>query len=47
MPEFAERADGHEKAKLERLGPAMDAALARRDPPREAPDVVIQPSASV
>jgi alkanesulfonate monooxygenase SsuD/methylene tetrahydromethanopterin reductase-like flavin-dependent oxidoreductase (luciferase family) len=35
LPEFAQRADGIEKEKLERLGPAMDAALARRDPPRE------------
>jgi alkanesulfonate monooxygenase SsuD/methylene tetrahydromethanopterin reductase-like flavin-dependent oxidoreductase (luciferase family) len=34
LPEFAERADDHEKAKLERLGPAMDAALARREPPQ-------------
>ncbi|HEY8527511.1 MAG TPA: LLM class flavin-dependent oxidoreductase [Acidimicrobiales bacterium] len=46
MPEFAERAEDHEKAKLERLGPAIEAALARRDPPREAPDVVIKPNAS-
>ncbi|HEX8804763.1 MAG TPA: LLM class flavin-dependent oxidoreductase, partial [Acidimicrobiales bacterium] len=44
MPEFAERHDDHEKAKLERLAPAMDAALARREPAREAEDVTIQPS---
>jgi hypothetical protein len=37
MPEFAERADDHERAKLDRLAPAIQAALARRDPPREAP----------
>jgi len=37
MPEFAERAEGREQEKLERLAPAMEAALARRDPPRQAP----------
>ena len=37
MPEFADRADAHEKEKLERLAPAIEAALARRDPPRPAP----------
>jgi len=37
LPEFAERAEEQEKAKLERLAPAMDAALARREPPRPAP----------
>ncbi len=42
MPEFAEREPEHTKSKLERLGPAMEAALARRDPPREAPDVTMQ-----
>jgi alkanesulfonate monooxygenase SsuD/methylene tetrahydromethanopterin reductase-like flavin-dependent oxidoreductase (luciferase family) len=41
LPEFAEEADEREKAKLERLGPAMEAALARREPPREAPETVI------
>lgn len=46
MPEFAERADDQEKAKLERLGPAMEAALARREPARVAPDVVIEPTVS-
>jgi alkanesulfonate monooxygenase SsuD/methylene tetrahydromethanopterin reductase-like flavin-dependent oxidoreductase (luciferase family) len=35
LPEFADRADRAEKEKLERLAPAMDAALARRSPPRE------------
>jgi alkanesulfonate monooxygenase SsuD/methylene tetrahydromethanopterin reductase-like flavin-dependent oxidoreductase (luciferase family) len=47
MPEFAERANAHEKAKLERLGPAMEAALARRDPARVAPDVVVRPTPTV
>jgi alkanesulfonate monooxygenase SsuD/methylene tetrahydromethanopterin reductase-like flavin-dependent oxidoreductase (luciferase family) len=41
LPEFAERADAREKAKLERLGPAMEAALARRAPARPAPDYVV------
>jgi alkanesulfonate monooxygenase SsuD/methylene tetrahydromethanopterin reductase-like flavin-dependent oxidoreductase (luciferase family) len=36
MPEFAERADGREKAKHERLAEAVERAMARRDPPREA-----------
>jgi alkanesulfonate monooxygenase SsuD/methylene tetrahydromethanopterin reductase-like flavin-dependent oxidoreductase (luciferase family) len=44
MPEFAEREPDHTKAKLERLGPAMEAALARRSPAREAPEVVIKPT---
>jgi alkanesulfonate monooxygenase SsuD/methylene tetrahydromethanopterin reductase-like flavin-dependent oxidoreductase (luciferase family) len=39
LPEFAEGEQERERAKLERLGPAMDAALARRDPARAAPDV--------
>jgi alkanesulfonate monooxygenase SsuD/methylene tetrahydromethanopterin reductase-like flavin-dependent oxidoreductase (luciferase family) len=37
MPEFAERADEHDRAKAERLAGAVEAALARRDPPRAAP----------
>jgi alkanesulfonate monooxygenase SsuD/methylene tetrahydromethanopterin reductase-like flavin-dependent oxidoreductase (luciferase family) len=41
MPEFAERADEREKAKLERLAPAMHAALARREPARPAPDYIV------
>ncbi|MEY2448656.1 MAG: hypothetical protein QOH79_2132 [Acidimicrobiaceae bacterium] len=41
MPEFAERADEREKAKLERLAPAMEAALARREPARPTPDYVV------
>jgi alkanesulfonate monooxygenase SsuD/methylene tetrahydromethanopterin reductase-like flavin-dependent oxidoreductase (luciferase family) len=35
MPEFTDRADAVEKQKLERLAPAMEAALARRDPARQ------------
>ncbi|HYZ98970.1 MAG TPA: LLM class flavin-dependent oxidoreductase [Acidimicrobiales bacterium] len=42
LPEFAERDPAREKAKLERLAPAMEAALARREPPRPAPDVTLQ-----
>jgi hypothetical protein len=38
MPEFHEHDERREKEKLERLAPAMEAALARRDPPRTAPD---------
>jgi alkanesulfonate monooxygenase SsuD/methylene tetrahydromethanopterin reductase-like flavin-dependent oxidoreductase (luciferase family) len=41
LPEFAEGEEEREKRKLERLAPAMDAALARRDPPREAPDTTL------
>jgi alkanesulfonate monooxygenase SsuD/methylene tetrahydromethanopterin reductase-like flavin-dependent oxidoreductase (luciferase family) len=37
MPEFHEHEERREKEKLERLAPAMEAALARRDPPRPAP----------
>ena len=38
MPEFAEDAGEHEQAKLERLGPAIERALGRREPPRRPPD---------
>ena len=38
MPEFADRAETVEKAKQERLAPAIEAALARRDGPRPAPE---------
>jgi hypothetical protein len=34
LPRFKERADERERAKLERLGPSMQRALERRDPPR-------------
>jgi len=37
MPEFTEGEDGREKAKLERLAPTIEAALARRAAAREAP----------
>lgn len=37
MPEFAEAADELEAEKLERLAPAMEAALTRREPLRVAP----------
>jgi hypothetical protein len=36
MPEFHEHDAEREKAKLERLAPAMEAALARREPARIA-----------
>jgi alkanesulfonate monooxygenase SsuD/methylene tetrahydromethanopterin reductase-like flavin-dependent oxidoreductase (luciferase family) len=42
MPDFAEHEAEREKAKLERLAPAMEAALARRSPRREAPDAAFQ-----
>jgi alkanesulfonate monooxygenase SsuD/methylene tetrahydromethanopterin reductase-like flavin-dependent oxidoreductase (luciferase family) len=38
MPEFQEGEEAREKAKAERLAPAVERALARRDPPRDAPD---------
>jgi alkanesulfonate monooxygenase SsuD/methylene tetrahydromethanopterin reductase-like flavin-dependent oxidoreductase (luciferase family) len=44
MPEFAERDAAAEPGKAERLAPAIEAALARRDPPRPAPDHVMQPA---
>jgi alkanesulfonate monooxygenase SsuD/methylene tetrahydromethanopterin reductase-like flavin-dependent oxidoreductase (luciferase family) len=37
MPEFHEHAELREKEKLERLAPAIDAALARRTAPRKPP----------
>jgi alkanesulfonate monooxygenase SsuD/methylene tetrahydromethanopterin reductase-like flavin-dependent oxidoreductase (luciferase family) len=36
MPEFLERREERERAKAERLAPAVQAALARREPAREA-----------
>jgi alkanesulfonate monooxygenase SsuD/methylene tetrahydromethanopterin reductase-like flavin-dependent oxidoreductase (luciferase family) len=44
MPDFAEHEAEREKAKLERLAPAMEAALARRSPRRDAPDATIEPA---
>jgi alkanesulfonate monooxygenase SsuD/methylene tetrahydromethanopterin reductase-like flavin-dependent oxidoreductase (luciferase family) len=38
LPEFAETADQMDKAKQERLAPAVEAALARRQPVRAAPE---------
>ncbi len=47
MPEFAERAEAHERAKRERLAPALAAALARRPPARRAdPSYAIMPGGS-
>ncbi|HEX2086836.1 MAG TPA: SCP2 sterol-binding domain-containing protein, partial [Solirubrobacteraceae bacterium] len=44
MPEFHERAEERERAKAERLAPAVEAALARREPAREGdPGYVIGP----
>src|SRR3954470_6714244 len=43
MPRFAERADAVEAAKRERLADACERAVARRDPPRPAPDYEVQP----
>jgi hypothetical protein len=37
IPEFAEHADERERQKLERLRPAIERALARREPARHAP----------
>ena len=48
MPEFHDNEEQREKEKLERLGPAMEAALARREPARKAPeDYVIQATAQI
>jgi putative sterol carrier protein len=47
MPEFAQRADAADAQRAERFGPAIEAALARREPPRVAdPDYAIVPTAS-
>jgi alkanesulfonate monooxygenase SsuD/methylene tetrahydromethanopterin reductase-like flavin-dependent oxidoreductase (luciferase family) len=37
LPEFAERAEQRERERDERLAPAIEAALARREPPRHPP----------
>jgi alkanesulfonate monooxygenase SsuD/methylene tetrahydromethanopterin reductase-like flavin-dependent oxidoreductase (luciferase family) len=37
IPQFAKQADQREQEKLERLGPAIERALARREPARHAP----------
>ncbi|CAM5271852.1 Luciferase OS=Streptomyces fumanus OX=67302 GN=GCM10018772_36610 PE=4 SV=1 [Streptomyces fumanus] len=41
MPEFKERHERAERAKAARLAPALDAALARREPPAANPPYVI------
>jgi putative sterol carrier protein len=47
MPEFAQRADEADARRAERFAPAIAAALARREPPREPdPDYSIAPVAS-
>jgi alkanesulfonate monooxygenase SsuD/methylene tetrahydromethanopterin reductase-like flavin-dependent oxidoreductase (luciferase family) len=46
MPEFLEGEEEREKRKLERLGPAMEAALERRAPARTAPESYIIPAAA-
>jgi putative sterol carrier protein len=43
MPRFAERADAVEAEKRERLAAACERAVARRDPPRPAPDYQVEP----
>jgi alkanesulfonate monooxygenase SsuD/methylene tetrahydromethanopterin reductase-like flavin-dependent oxidoreductase (luciferase family) len=42
MPELQEGEEAREKAKLERLAPAIEAALARKPPPRVAPPTQIR-----
>jgi alkanesulfonate monooxygenase SsuD/methylene tetrahydromethanopterin reductase-like flavin-dependent oxidoreductase (luciferase family)/putative sterol carrier protein len=47
MPEFAEAAEEREREKADRLARSVEAALARRDPPRQAdPGYVIAPMGS-
>ena len=44
LPEFAQRADDADARRAERFAPAIDAALARREPPRVAdPDYRSRP----
>jgi alkanesulfonate monooxygenase SsuD/methylene tetrahydromethanopterin reductase-like flavin-dependent oxidoreductase (luciferase family) len=38
MPEFKEHEEEREKEKMERLGPVLEAAMARREPPRQLAD---------
>jgi alkanesulfonate monooxygenase SsuD/methylene tetrahydromethanopterin reductase-like flavin-dependent oxidoreductase (luciferase family) len=38
MPEFAEKAEEMERSKAERLAPAVEKSLGRREPPRRPPD---------
>ena len=46
MPEFTERADKFERDKQKRLAPAIEAALARREPPRAPPPDYTLPAAA-
>jgi alkanesulfonate monooxygenase SsuD/methylene tetrahydromethanopterin reductase-like flavin-dependent oxidoreductase (luciferase family)/putative sterol carrier protein len=47
LPEFAQRADAADAARAERFGPAIEAALARRAPPRTAAEgYLVSPTAS-
>jgi alkanesulfonate monooxygenase SsuD/methylene tetrahydromethanopterin reductase-like flavin-dependent oxidoreductase (luciferase family) len=41
IPQFAEGREERERAKAERLAPAIERALARRDPAREAPSAYV------
>jgi alkanesulfonate monooxygenase SsuD/methylene tetrahydromethanopterin reductase-like flavin-dependent oxidoreductase (luciferase family) len=43
MPRYAERADAVDAERRERLAAACERALARREPPRTAPDYVVSP----
>jgi len=45
LPEFAERDEAADQRKAERLAPAIEAALARRSPPRQAPPEYTIPAA--
>src|SRR4051794_20148824 len=45
MPRFAGKADAVEAEKRERLADACDRAVARRDPPRPAPEYEVEPLA--
>jgi len=43
MPDFRDRDDANRRKRLDSLGDAVEQALARRDPPRPAPDYTIEP----
>lgn len=47
LPEFAEAEPARQAAKAKRLAPAIEAALARREPPRPAPDFVIESASRI
>ncbi len=47
LPEFKEGEAERDRAKAERLAPVVEAALSRRDPPREAPDYSFKAAAQV